>query len=172
MLPTTCLLALCSAVHVGALLIPTRPLHARALRSRPVLLSAADDEGEGELSDDALAAAFKARLDAEGGATQFKIKTTISNAADELKSGASGIADSTKGIAETGADGLLNASAWQLLLGFFAATVLFAFINAGARSEAPDRYTSDGGALEFGKRAEVREMPYQSYQPQLGVGTE
>lgn len=158
-----CLLVLLSTAHVSALLFPARPV---LVRSRTLRM--ADDDKEEGMSDDALAAAFSARLEKEGGATQFKIKTTLSGAADGLKDGVSGIAGSTKNVAETGADGLLNASAWQLVVGLLAATVVFSVINAAGRGDNVDRYTSDGTALEFGQRSQQREMPYQNYAPELG----
>ena len=165
------LLALCTTA-ADALLVGARPtLLARPMllvRSRPILLSEDGDEDKG-MSDDALAAAFAARLEKEGGATQFKIKTTLTGAADELK-------DATSGVASTAADGLADAkdavvsgSPVALIGGLFAAVILFTVVSSIGRQPAQvDRYSSDGTNLEFGQRS-TRDN--SAYQPQLGVGT-
>ena len=114
-------------------------------------------------------AAFAARLEKEGGATQFKIKTTLTGAADELK-------DVTSGVASTAADGLADAkdavvsgSPVALIGGLFAAVILFTVVSSIGRQPAQvDRYSSDGTNLEFGQRS-TRDN--SAYQPQLGVGT-
>lgn len=132
----------------------------------------ADDRDDStKKEDDALAAAFAARLEAEGGATNFKIKTTLSGAADTVKDGVGGLASKGQEAASVGADGLLSASAWQLVVGLLLATVAFAVINAAGRSAPVDSYTSDGSRLEFGQRSQ-REMPMQNYRPEYGVGTQ
>ena len=165
------LLVLCLAACANAFHLPAAARLPGALRARQLRLSSAEPE-EGEpkssLDDDALAAAFAKRLEQEGGATQFKIKTTISGAADELKDGAGKLAGEARNAAELGKDGLLKADAWQLIVGLLAATVLFSVVNAANRQPAVDRFTSDGSTLEFGQRSPQRE--YNPYQPQYGVG--
>ena len=167
-------------MEVGALSLhsvrvhPASPPASRPVRTHraPLLSSAQPDERDeaAKKEDDALAAAFAARLDAEGGATQFKIKTTLTSAADELKEGVSSVASTTKSVADGAADGLMSASGWQLVVGLLAATVLFSVVNAGLRSGPVDVGTTDGTTLEFGQRSEQREIPYSAYQPQLGLG--
>ena len=146
----------------------------RLRRGRPVSLSSANSDDRDEntkAEDDALAKAFAARLEQEGGATQFKIKSSISGAKDELKQGAANIAGSARDVASVGGDGLLKADAWQLIVGLLVATVVFSCVNAAARSgDKVDRFTSDGSTLEFGQRAPAREGSYSAYQPQYGVG--
>ena len=119
-----CLLALCLAVSSAYRLQLSTPTP-RAYRSRLPRLSSADPppddrDNDTKMEDDALAAAFAARLEQEGGATQFKIKTTIGGAADELKDGAGKVVGSAKDLASVGKDGLLNADAWQLVVGLLA----------------------------------------------------
>lgn len=163
------LLAVFLVACAEAYLLPHAPATSLRLRTRAVQLSSADPDDRDDsakMEDDALAKAFAARLDAEGGATNFKIKTAVSGATDDLKQGAGALGDSIKNSASIGGDGLLKADAWQLIVGLLVATVVFSFINAGMRSPAPDRFTSDGTQLEFGQRA-----PPSPYQPQYGVGS-
>ena len=170
-----CLLALCLAVSSAYRLQLSTPTP-RACRSRLPRLSSADPppddrDNDTKMEDDALAAAFAARLEQEGGATQFKIKTTIGGAADELKDGAGKVVGSAKDLASVGKDGLLNADAWQLVVGLLAATVLFTVVNGAARSgDNVDRFTSDGTPLEFGQRSQQGSAAYDPYKPQYGVG--
>ena len=117
-LRTACVLVLCNAV--GALLIPARrPLHGGALRGcRPVLQASAENGDEltpdsSDLSVDALAAAFNARVAQEGGAQQFKIKTAISGSANGLKSGVTKVISTAKRVGRA----VVNAQVWQKVVG-------------------------------------------------------
>ena len=147
--------------HGGAAVWAPRQLRRVA---RPLLSSADDRDEKTKSEDDALAAAFAARLEAEGGATNFKIKTTLTGAVDSVKDGARGLASGAAESASVGADGLLNASAWQLVVGLLLATIVFAFLNAGLRAPPADDFTSDGSRLEFGQRA-----PRNPYLPEYGT---
>jgi hypothetical protein len=92
---------------------------------------------------------------------QFKIKTALNDAKDSVKQTASSVGSDAKDAASNvSADGLLNASAWQLVVGLLAATVLFAVVNAATRGDSVDRYTSDGTQLQFGQRQQ-RDDPYR-----------
>ena len=168
------LLLFCATTAVDALLVGVRPPLPIA-RGRPILLSSADDrpdidnrDEETKAEDDALAAAFAARLEKEGGATQFKIKTTLTGAADELKGVTSGVASgAADGLADA-KDALVGGSPVALLGGLLAAVVLFTLVSSAGRDNTQvDRYTSDGTSLEFGQRRD-RES---AYVPQYGVGT-
>lgn len=133
-------------------------------RSRPITLCSSQDPDERDEAtkkeDDALSAAFAARLEKEGGATQFKIKTSVTDAAESVKDAAGNIADKTKdlvgGIPAPPAD-LQQASAGQLIAGLAAISILFTVINAAGRSSV-DSSTSDGTTLEFGQRSQNRQL--------------
>ena len=133
------------------------------LRARSPVLQAEynpDDRDEAtKKEDDALAAAFAARLDAEGGATQFKIKTTVKDATDQLKGVASSAQDAASNLPD-----IKQASGLQLVIGLLVATVLFTGITSMGRSSV-DLNTSDGTNLEFGQR---QERNYDPYKPQYG----
>lgn len=118
--------------------------------------------------DDALAAAFAARLDKEGGATQFKIKTSVTGAADTVKDTLSPVTSAIKNVEMPSADGVLNASPTQLLGGLFAVVLVATLISAGGRAGQVDTYTSDGTTLEFGQRSEYRDVPLNAYRPEYG----
>jgi hypothetical protein len=133
-----------------------------------LLADDADAAKKAKEEDDALAAAFNARLEKEGGATQFKIKTSITGAADALKDGAGEIGNAAKNIPLPSSDGIQNASPVQLIGGMFALVVLFTVVSAGMNSTPADKFTSDGTTLEFGKRSEQREVPLNAYRPEYG----
>ena len=126
-------------------------------RSRPVALSSQDPDERDDatkMEDDKLAAAFAARLEKEGGATQFKMKTTVSDAADAVKSAADKAKDLAGGLPSPA-----EASAGQLLAGLAAISILFTVANAAGRgSDSIDRYSSDGTTLEFGQRSQNRQL--------------
>ena len=119
--------------------------------------------------DDALAAAFNARLQKEGGATQFKIKTTLNDAKDVIKDSASQVTNVAKKVEVPSADSVLNASPAATIGGLFAIVILFTVVSAGLNSGPSDKFTSDGTTLEFGQRSQLRDVPLNAYRPEYGT---
>ena len=154
---TMAILVLLVSTSVTALQL-SRPAGVLA-RSRPITLCSSQDPDERDEAtkkeDDALSAAFAARLEKEGGATQFKIKTSVSGAADSVKDAAGNIAEKLPPMPD--AVDLQQASAGQLIAGLAAIAILFTVINAAGRSSV-DSSTSDGTTLEFGQRSQNREL--------------
>ena len=156
------LLFACCVTSVDALQF-TRP--GFLARSSPITLCSSQDPDERDEAtkkeDDALSAAFAARLEKEGGVTQFKIKTSVTGAADSVKDAADDLASRTKDLVggiPAPAD-LQQASAGQLLAGLAAISILFTVLNAAGRSSnSVDSSTSDGTTLEFGQRSQNRQL--------------
>jgi len=133
-----------------------------------------DDEKKTDAEGDALAAAFARRLDQEGGATKFKIKSSI----NDVKEGITDVAASAKNVASDAANNVgsagssfTNASPVALVGGLFAVVLLFSVVSAGLNSAPVDNYTSDGGALTFGQRGATGnggDIPLSAYQPEYG----
>jgi hypothetical protein len=146
-------------------------VHVQAVRcAAPLLSTEGEDTPPPKKTDeegDALAKAFARRLEQEGGATQFKIKTTVSDATDTVKDSLASVGDAAKNVQLPSADGVLNASPFQLLGGLFVVSILFAVISSSSGPQA-DMGTSDGTTLEFGQRSSLREVPLNPYQPEYG----
>ena len=118
-------------------------------------------------SDEDLMADFNKRLDAEGGATRFRLKTDAASALDEVKSVGDGIKSSVGKLFDAGSsrpasDGLLAQDQWKTLVIFFGLTIALSFGSALVSQTAAmgGEKTSDGAPLEFGSRS--------PYVPQLG----
>ena len=97
-------------------------------------------------------------------ATQFKIKTSLNDAADSVKE----LGNKVPKVELPSADGVLNASPQTLIGGLFLSVVLFTVVSAGLRTGPSDTFTSDGTTLEFGKRSMEREVPLNPYKPEYG----
>lgn len=97
-------------------------------------------------------------------ATQFKIKTSLNDAAANVKD----LGSKMPKVEMPSADGLLNASPQTLIGGLLAAVVLFTVVSAGMRTGPSDTFTSDGTTLEFGKRSMERDVPLNPYKPEYG----
>ena len=159
---------------------PLSPLVMRpptcVLARAPVLVAQAPvgDEDE-DMSDAALMASFKARLDAEGGETRFRLKTGAQGAVESAKEAVDSVKESTSKLLDLGknrppADGLLDDNSWKATVGFFAFLIVISVANAlfnapptdpafdpasyggAGLSGGVDRFTSDGGDLAFGRR--------------------
>lgn len=175
-------------VLASAAALHAPPLARRSpLRSRPAVRLCAEEGGTADELDgadapdgaDDLNAMFQQRLEDEGGATKFKLRTDAERAANTFNSGVESAVNVAKDSAdrlinvgtESQGGGILDNNSWKLTLGFFAATVLLAFGSAlfgGAPSESNytaeygmqsqrsgskvDMYTSDGQELQFGRR--------------------
>lgn len=142
---------------------------ARSVRGRACPVRCSDDSPDVE-EPLSLEQAFSERLKKEGGATQFKLRTDATRAADTVKDGLQSVAnkvgDASKplreiGTTRPGSDGLLSQGQWNLTVGFFALLIVLsvgnAVINAppgGASSggSSIDSFTSDGYALQFGRQ--------------------
>lgn len=157
----------CTALHVP-LSAQARSAHA-ARRRAPLMCSADEDAPEGELS---LEKAFQERLAKEGGATNFKIRTDAARAAETVSDSLNKVVGSVKessdkllnaGAGRPASDGLLDQGQWKITVGFFALLIVLSVGNAllnsppepGAYtsgSGSVDLFTSDGGALQFGRQ--------------------
>ena len=171
-----CLLAGASAL---ALRTPSSRFLSSRPRARTILASEpdGDDAASDDMSDEALMASFRARLDSEGGSTKFRLKTSADAAVDQAKEAIEGAKDAGAKLLDLGknrspADGLLDDNSWKATVGFFAALIVLSVANAvfngggGGDANAQsgyyqaqlgtqggvDTYTSDGGRLEFGRR--------------------
>jgi len=168
--------ALCvsaSALHLPQTAVaPAR--HAVLQNTRSRIVRCADEKSEEEANAEgsmSLEQAFQERLKQEGGATQFKLRTDASRAADTVKdsfkSVADKVSDAGSGLLDAGSgrpprDGLLDQSQWNLTVGFFAVLIVLsvgnALFNAPPTGGSPigtgsiDTFTSDGGALQFGRQ--------------------
>ena len=112
-------------------------------------------------------ASFKQRLDDEGGATRFRLKTDAARAAEQVKGGVDGVKSSVgntvgklldAGSGRPQSDGLLEQGQWRTLVIFFGLTLALSLFTA--LNTPRGELTSDGAPLEFGVRA--------PYTPQLG----
>ena len=152
--------ALSGAFHLGGVQRAQQSLRHAALRL--------SEDGKKDLDkadeDDALAAAFNARLQQEGGATQFKIKSTLNDAKDSISGAADQIKDSASNIPTVD---VVNASPTTLLGGLFSVVLLFTLVSAGLNSGPADMSTTDGTTLEFGKRSD-REVVVNPYKADYG----
>jgi hypothetical protein len=156
------LLPLASALQFA----PSRTPLARRARASLRLSEAAppdEPEGSGLPSDEELMASFKNRLDAEGGATQFRLRTDAQNAADTVKSGLDGVKNKVGSLldvqAPSGKDqGLLEQGQWRTLVIFFGLTLALSVFTA--LNTPKGELSSDGTQLEFGVR--------EPYRPTLG----
>tara|TARA_B110001452_G_scaffold79294_1_gene64780 strand:+ start:136 stop:750 length:615 start_codon:yes stop_codon:yes gene_type:complete len=123
-------------------------------------------------SDEDLMASFKNRLDQEGGATQFRLRTDAQRAIEPLKEGAEGLKDkfSNINIPTPGAgrprsnNDLLDEDQWKTLVVFFGVVILLSVGTAINTNMQVDSFTSDGAPLEFGSRGYEQRV----YSPQLG----
>ena len=116
-------------------------------------------------SDEDLMADFNKRLDAEGGATRFRLKTDAASALEEVKSVGDGIKSSVGKLFDAGSsrpasDGLLAQDQWKTLVIVFGLTIALSFGSALVSQTGGGEKTSDGAPLEFGSRS--------PYVPQLG----
>ena len=170
MLPLALAFALLALAESLSLNAAARPMLARAQhvgRASQPICAADDDE---PLS---LEAAFQERLNKEGGATQFKLKTDAAKAAETVRDSVAGVtskvAEKVDGLLDAGSgrpksDGLLDQDQWKLTVGFFAVLIVLSVGNAVLHSGAPpdslsplgtssvDMFTSDGQALQFGRQ--------------------
>ena len=114
------------------------------------------------------AAEFARRLEAEGGATKFKLKTDISRAVEPLKDGLTDVAREAKNVQ---LPDVTNASPQTLLGGLFGVVFLCTLLSA-ASGPSVDMRTSDGTTLEFGQRSELRQPDFgtsnRGYRPEFG----
>mmetsp|Transcript_14401 Transcript_14401/g.46190 ORF Transcript_14401/g.46190 Transcript_14401/m.46190 type:complete len:170 (-) Transcript_14401:139-648(-) len=164
------LVLLISAVGLAAALqsIPP-PSVARPFRLSPPRAALSDNEPKKTGEDgDALAAEFARRLEAEGGATKFKLKTDISRAVEPLKDGLTDVAREAKNVQ---LPDVTNASPQTLLGGLFGVVFLCTLLSA-ASGPSVDLRTSDGTTLEFGQRSELRQPDFgtsnRGYRPEFG----
>jgi hypothetical protein len=143
--------------------LSTRP------RVSPVRLAAPPPEEPPDYSnlpsDEDLMASFNKRIDDEGGATKFRLKTDAASALDEVKSVGDGIKSSVGKLFDAGSnrpasDGLMAQDQWKTLVIFFGLTIALSFGSALASQTGGGEKTSDGAPLEFGSRS--------PYVPQLG----
>ena len=135
-----------------------------------------DDADEGLMSDEMLMASFKARLDAEGGETRFRLKTGAESAKEAAKEAVDSVKEGTSKLLDLGknrppSDGLLDDNSWKATVAFFGLLIVISVANAlfngpstdpafdansysssAAISGSVDRFTSDGGDLVFGRR--------------------
>ena len=144
----------------------------RTLTTRPrvggVRLAAPPPEepkGSSLPSDEDLMASFNKRLEAEGGATKFRLKTDASSALDEVKGVGDGIKSSVGKLFDAGSsrpasDGLMAQDQWKTLVIFFGLTIALSLGSALVSQTGGGEKTSDGAPLEFGSR--------EPYRPQLG----
>jgi hypothetical protein len=145
---------------------------AHPTRATTVLVGPEDERSpETKAEDDALAEAFNKRLEQEGGATQFKIRSSLTGAADEIKAAAAGIKGNVPELPTVKANDFLNADGKTILGGLFFTVLIFTVINSGLNSSPSDMSTSDGTTLEFGKRSELRDVRVNRdpYSPQYGT---
>lgn len=110
-------------------------------------------------------ASFNKRLEAEGGATKFRLKTDASSALDEVKGVGDGIKSSVGKLFDAGSsrpasDGLMAQDQWKTLVIFFGLTITLSLGSALVSQTGGGEKTSDGAPLEFGSR--------EPYRPQLG----
>ena len=162
-----CFLFLLPCIH--ALQLSGAP---RTLTTRPrvggVRLAAPPPEepkGSSLPSDEDLMASFNKRLEAEGGATKFRLKTDASSALDEVKGVGDGIKSSVGKLFDAGSsrpasDGLMAQDQWKTLVIFFGLTIALSLGSALVSQTGGGEKTSDGAPLEFGSR--------EPYRPQLG----
>lgn len=127
----------------------------RAFSWRPLGLPSGED----------LMASFNKRLEAEGGATKFRLKTDASSALDEVKGVGDGIKSSVGKLFDAGSsrpasDGLMAQDQWKTLVIFFGLTIALSLGSALVSQTGGGEKTSDGAPLEFGSR--------EPYRPQLG----
>ena len=138
----TCLVIVLSAtvdaLQLGCPLAPSSALSlAKVQRASQIMLSDADEtDKKTDAEGEALAKAFAQRLEEEGGATQFKIKTTLTGAADTVKDGVSGAASSVKDVASNVNPGAINTASPTTLLGGLFVAVLYGGRRSNARATA------------------------------------
>ena len=154
---------------IHALQLSGAPRAFATLRPRVSLhLSAPPPEepkGSSLPSDEELMASFQKRLDDEGGATKFRLKTDASSAFDEVKGVGDGIKSSVSKLFDAGSsrpkeDGLMAQDQWKTLVIFFGLTIALSLGSALVSQTGGGEKTSDGAPLEFGSR--------EPYRPQLG----
>lgn len=155
-----------------------RPSRSASFRAAAPRLSAptedADDlpKNDGLPSDDELMASFKSRLDKEGGATQFKLRTDAQRAIEPLKEGAESLKDRLSNIQIPTPGGgrprnnndLLDDDQWKTLVVFFGVVIVLSVVTAINTKSQIDNFSSDGAPLEFGQRGYEQRV----YTPQLG----
>ena len=122
-------------------------------------------------SDEDLMADFNKRLDAEGGATRFRLKTDAASALEEVKSVGDGIKSSVGKLFDAGSsrpasDGLLAQDQWKTLVIFFGLTIALSFGSALVSQTGGGEKTSDGAPLEFGSRSPSRFLSARHSSPQ------
>eukprot|EP00325_Prymnesiales_sp_UTEX-LB-985_P002732 CAMPEP_0174704576 /NCGR_PEP_ID=MMETSP1094-20130205/8117_1 /TAXON_ID=156173 /ORGANISM="Chrysochromulina brevifilum, Strain UTEX LB 985" /LENGTH=175 /DNA_ID=CAMNT_0015902645 /DNA_START=26 /DNA_END=553 /DNA_ORIENTATION=- len=165
LMPCVAALQLLSSVH---------PRTMDHLRRCGTLTLSADDFVEKETDEEgsALAAAFAKRLEEEGGATRFKIKSSLNEAKEGLTeatfSAKAVASDAASSVSDAG-NSIVSASPVALIGGLFATVLIFTVVSAGFNSAPVDTYTSDGQALSFGKRSQTSDgIPLSAYQPEYG----
>ena len=163
----------CLRVSVSSSLRPSRSFRAAAPRlSAPT--EDADDppKNNGLPSDEDLMASFKNRIDQEGGATQFKLRTDAQRAIEPLKEGAEGLKDRLSNVQMPTMGGRqprnnsdqLNNDQWKTLVVFFGLVIVLSVGTTINTKSQVDTFTSDGAALEFGSKGYEQRV----YSPQLG----
>ena len=160
----------CLFLASAAALQLSSPPQLRPLRTRAIRLQA--DEPKTDEEGAALAAAFKARLDEEGGESAFRLKTDANNLAESAKETASAAGSKIANLLDVGGrragPGMLDPGSWNLTVAFFVGLIVisvagavvnrppsggndpYIYNNAGYGSI--DKFTSDGQPLEFGSR--------------------
>ena len=138
----------------------------------PALRSSSLGSRQVALITSGLAAAFKARLDEEGGETAFRLKTDANNLAESAKETASAAGSKIANLLDVGGrragPGMMDPGSWNLTVAFFVGLIVVSV--AGAVVNRPpsggndpyiynnagyggiDKFTSDGQPLEFGSR--------------------
>ena len=150
----------------GSFFAPTLSLRRIGTRAHfsPVLSGADGNDAEDTVDEEgaALAAAFASRLEEEGGATQFKIKTSVNDATDSIKDTLGSVANTAKNV------DVDTSSPAVVIGGLFAVVIIFTVLTSGGNKS--DLSTSDGTTLEFGKRSEMRDPAFNNdaYRAEYG----
>ena len=164
----------CLFLASAAALQLSSPPQLRPLRTRSIRLQADEPETGAKTDEEgaALAAAFKARLDEEGGETAFRLKSDANNLAESAKETASAAGSKIANLLDVGGrragPGMMDPGSWNLTVAFFVGLIVVSV--AGAVVNRPpsggndpyiynnagyggiDKFTSDGQPLEFGSR--------------------
>lgn len=162
--------------QANALRLGTAPRHIQAARAAPPMLNMDDvgDEKKTDAEGDALAAAFAKRLEQEGGATQFKIKTGINDMKESITDAASSAKNAAANAAydvKDAGSSITTASPMALIGGLFAVTLALTVLGNLNSGASVDMGTSDGQALQFGQRTQSSysgDIPLSAYQPEYG----
>ena len=110
----------CLFLASAAALQLSSPPQLRPLRTRPIRLQADEPETDAKTDEEgaALAAAFKARLDEEGGETAFRLKSDANNLAESAKETASAAGSKIANLLDVGGrragPGMMDPGSWNL----------------------------------------------------------